>query len=38
MGAIGNISRGIGLPEEEIKTITSDMIVRLNMARSSSMN
>ena len=38
IGAIENISRGIGLSVEEIKKITGDMIIRLNMARSSSMN
>jgi hypothetical protein len=38
IGAIGNISRGIGLSEEEIKKVSGDMITRLNMARSSSMN
>ena len=38
IGAIGNISRGIGLSEEEIKKVTGDMVTRLNMARSSSMN
>jgi hypothetical protein len=38
IGAIGNISRGIGLSKEEIEKATGDMITRLNMARSSSMN
>jgi hypothetical protein len=38
IGAIGNISRGIGLSEDEIKKVSGDMIIRLNMARNSSMN
>lgn len=38
IGAIGNISRGIGLPAEEVEKVTGDMIMRLNAARRTSMN
>jgi hypothetical protein len=38
IGAIGNISRGLGIPPDEIDKAMGDMIMRLKMARQSSMN
>ena len=38
IGAVGNLSRGLGMPASEIEKCVGDMIRRLNASRSSSMN